>query len=50
MCLKSHWISETKKIILIKEQTNGTFWGQVDFLFLFFHDCRTLKFLKRKCN
>ena len=30
------------------EGTVGTFWGQVQFLF--FPDCRTLKFLKMKCN
>ena len=29
---KSHWISEAKNI-LTEEQTNGTFWGQLPFLF-----------------
>ena len=48
MCLKSHWISETKNI-LTEEWTIGTFCAQVQFLFLFSHR-RTLKFLEMKCN
>ena len=49
MHLKSHWISEK---IYFGERTNyiyGMFWVLVQFLFIFF-DCRTLKFLKMKCN
>ena len=48
MCLKSHWISETKKIY--RRMNNWYILGQVQFLFLFFFDCCTLKFLKMQCN
>ena len=34
----------------MEEQIIGTFWGQVQFLFLFFPDCLTSKFLEMKCN
>ena len=34
----------------MEEQTIGTFWAQVQFLFLFFSDRHTLDFLQMKCN
>ena len=51
MCLKSHWISETKKnLFLTEEQIMSTFWAKFNFYFCSFPSGRTLKFLKMKCN
>ena len=38
------------KDILMEEQTNGMFWGQVEFLFFIFPHHRTLKILEMKYN
>ena len=41
---------QKQKNILIEERTICTLRYQVQFLFLFFSDRRTLKFLKMQCN
>ena len=60
--MKSYFVSEsyvklynmlTTEIILMHKQTNGKFWKESSillFIFTFFPNCHTFKFLKVKCN
>ena len=47
MCLKSHWISRNKNYF-DGRMNNWYIFGPSSIFF--FPDCRTLKFLKMKCN
>ena len=52
--IKSCYVSEITLVPINKKyfdrSTNGTFWGQIQFLVLFCPDRYTLKFLRMKCN